>query len=528
MKRLSCISLSLLCAYIAAACGGGGTTSTSSTPVITVSGSTVPATPTIGAALVGDASVKVAFTAPSSDGGTAISSYTVTCTTSGTAKVATGTTSPVTVSGLINGALYSCTVTATNSVGISVASSSVTVTPIAGSTGGNSTVPGAPTISSGTAANSSAIVAFTSPLSNGGSAITRYTATCTANGLSTSGTGTASPITVGSLTNSSAYSCTVTATNSVGTGVASSAVTVTPTAGTTSTALNAVYKNVAWQLGVTVTFPTDCTMTYTSKGAPSHATSAYYLEPVKDVGGAVVATTAVSKMQLGIAAFGGAATTSTAGMTQTFNTCPTKAATVTATSGGAIGWMISGAAMFNATEGANNPTPALTDNVSYTFTDSSGVSQTAQFIDSCNGHPTPIMNTYHYHALPACVTALVDTTAGASHIIGIANDGFPIYGNKDINGAAIGIGQLDACNGITSATPEFPNGVYHYVLPDGVTSLRSSIGCYSGTVSKPLIAAAAIANGICYGPRRPDLLANVGAVNGAAAIVGRSSRRLGT
>ena len=289
-----------------------------------------------------------------------------------------------------------------------------------------------------------------------------------------------------------------------GSDAATSASTGTGTVtSTTSTALNAVYKTVAWQAGVTVSFPTDCTMTYTSKGVPSHATDAYYLEPVRDVGGTAVATTPGSRMQLGTAAFGGTAN-STANMSHTFNTCPTKAATTTATTGGPIGWMISGSALFNATEGEFSTTPALTDNVSYTFTDSGGVSRTARFIDSCNGHPTPVTNSYHYHGLPACVTALVDAAATASHIIGIANDGFPIYGDKDINGSAVGIDRLDACNGITSATPEFPSGVYHYVLPAGVTSLRSSIGCYAGTVSKPMLAAAAIANGVCYGSRAPD------------------------
>jgi hypothetical protein len=391
--------------------------------------------------------------------------------------------------------------------GGSDAATAANTTPTPTTDTSSSTAPGAPTIGAATADNASASIAFAAPSSNGGSAITGYTATCTATGASKTGTGTTSPITVSGLTNGTAYRCAVTATNAVGTGVASVALSVTPiagTTGTTSSSLNSVYKTVAWQSGVTVTFPTDCAMTYTSKGVPSHATDAYYLEPVRDVGGAVVATTAVSKMQLGTAAFGGTAS-STTSMSQTFNTCPTKAATTTATSGGAIGWMISGSALFNATEGDNNPTPALTDNVSYSFTDTGGVSRTASFIDSCNGHPTPVMNTYHYHALPACVTALVDASAGASHIIGIANDGFPIYGSKDINGAAVGIDQLDACNGITSATPEFPSGVYHYVLPAGVTSLRSSIGCYTGTVSKPMIAAAAIANGICYGSRGPSV-----------------------
>lgn len=400
--------------------------------------------------------------------------------------------------------------------GGSDSASSTSTTPTTGTS--SSTVPGAPTIGAATAGNASASIAFTAPSSDGGSPINGYTATCTASGASKTGTGTTSPVTVSSLTNGTAYSCAVTATNALGTGAASVALTVTPVAsstGSTSSSLNAVYKTVAWQSGVTVTFPTDCTMTYTSKGVPSHSTDAYYLEPVKDVGGTMVATTAVSKMPLGTAAFGGTAA-STTSMSQTFNTCPIRAATTTATSGGAIGWMISGSAMFNATEGNNNTTPALTDNVSFTFTDAGGTSRTAKFIDSCNGHPTPVMNTYHYHGLPACVTALVDAAAGASHVIGIANDGFPIYGNKDINGAAIGIDQLDACNGITSATPEFPSGVYHYVLPAGVTSLRSSIGCYTGTVSKAVIAAAAIANGICYGIRGPGL--QLSAVSAAIAV----------
>ncbi len=395
--------------------------------------------------------------------------------------------------------------------------SNVATTTTTTATATTATPPGAPTISTATAGNASASIAFTAPSSNGGSSITGYTATCTASGVSKTGAGSASPVTVSGLTNASAYSCVMTATNAAGTSAESVALSVTPAA-SSSGSLNAVYKNVAWQAGVTVTFPTDCTMTYTSKGVPSHATNAYYLEPVRDVGGVVVATTPGSNMALGTAAFGGTAS-STISMTQTINTCPTKAATTTPTGGGAIGWMISGSAMFNATEGANNSTAALTDNVSYSFTDSAGTSRTASFIDSCNGHPTPLKNTYHYHGLPACVTALVDVAAGASHIIGIANDGFPIYGNKDINGATVGIEQLDACNGIASATPEFPNGVYHYVLPAGVTSLRSSMGCYSGTVSQQMVAAAAIANGICYGARGPDVRVSV---LSAAVVAGRA------
>src|ERR1700743_1774358 len=89
-----------------------------------------------------------------------------------------------------------------------------------------------------------------------------------------------------------------------------------------------------------------------------------------------------------------------------------------------------------------------------------------------------------------CVTSQVDTGTGPSHIIGIALDGFPIYGGRDINGNIVTVSQLDACNGITSATPEFPSGAYHYVLPIGVTDSHSSLGCYAGTVNATVVAQA--------------------------------------
>ncbi len=264
------------------------------------------------------------------------------------------------------------------------------------------------------------------------------------------------------------------------------------------TSLNPVYKTVNWQKGGTVTFPSDCLMIYTSSGAPSHTMDAYYLEPVRDIGGSVVASTAVSGMPLSYTSY----TAATATKSFTFNTCPAKASSTTATGGGSVGWMISGSSLFNATEGINSVPPALTDNVSYIFIDTKGLTQTAKFIDSCNGHPTPLSGTYHYHGLPSCVTSIVDTAAGASHIIGVALDGFPIYGNKDVSGNDVTVAQLDACNGITSATPEFPAGIYHYVLPAGVTSLRSSLGCLSGSVSSTL-AMAVLADGVCYGARYP-------------------------
>jgi hypothetical protein len=51
-----------------------------------------------------------------------------------------------------------------------------------------------------------------------------------------------------------------------------------------------------------------------------------------------------------------------------------------------------------------------------------------------------------------------------------------------MNGSVVGVSKLDACNGIFSPVPGYPNGVYHYVL-ENVKGARSSIGCYHGVVS---------------------------------------------
>jgi hypothetical protein len=181
-----------------------------------------PDAPVIGAAVAGNATAEISFTPPSNDGGAPISSYSVTCSATGAVtRTASGAASPITVTNLQNGSTYTCSVTATNSAGTSDASSGVSVTP----TG----PPGAPTIGTVTPANGSASVAFTAPGSNGGSAITGYTATCTATGQATgTNTGAASPIVVSGLINGTQYACSVVATNARGTSSASASANVTP------------------------------------------------------------------------------------------------------------------------------------------------------------------------------------------------------------------------------------------------------------------------------------------------------------
>ena len=169
---------------------------------------------------------------------------------------------------------------------------------------------------------------------------------------------------------------------------------------------------------------------------------------------------------------------------------PVKAAAPTTTSLGVIGILVNGAVLYNPYEG-DGKSVAVAGNVY--LTDSNGVQW--GFLDVCNGHPG-MGGMYHYHGMPPCVTSVIDTVGGPSHILGVAFDGFPIYGNRDINGKIISSTQLDDCNGITSPTPEFPAGLYHYVLTEEKSN-RSTINCYTGTPNAALITKApgAPANG---------------------------------
>jgi len=107
--------------------------------------------------------------------------------------------------------------------------------------------------------------------------------------------------------------------------------------------------------------------------------------------------------------------------------------------------MISGAALFNPYE-SDGSTVALAEN----FTVENAAGKDVAFLDACSGHPTP-MGEYHYHALPTCVTAWVDTKTGPSHIIGLAFDGFPIYGDRDINGKQVTKAKLDRCTSVDAS-----------------------------------------------------------------------------
>lgn len=188
----------------------------------------VPGAPTIGTPQAGANLAYVFFTAPVSDGGAAITGYLVTASNGQTAS---GTSSPITVSGLTGatgGTQYTFQVQAINSAGtgpLSAVSAAVTISPPV-------VAPGAPTTVSVAVSGSTAQVSFVAPSINGNASITGYTVT-TAGQAVTVGTGTTSPIALTGLVAGS-YTLTVTATNGSFTSAPSTQVSFTIAAAATA------------------------------------------------------------------------------------------------------------------------------------------------------------------------------------------------------------------------------------------------------------------------------------------------------
>jgi hypothetical protein len=176
----------------------------------------VPLAPTIGTATVSGLTASVPFTGPTDFGDAAITSYTATSNPGGI--TGSNASSPISISGLSAATSYTFTVTATNSYGTSNASSasnSIT-TPSA---------PGAPTsvTVSDPGTDGYALVSWTAPGSNGGSAITDYVVQYSSNSGSSwstfsDGTSTTTSATVTGLTLNTAYIFRVAAVNAIGTG----------------------------------------------------------------------------------------------------------------------------------------------------------------------------------------------------------------------------------------------------------------------------------------------------------------------
>ncbi|GAA4933452.1 hypothetical protein GCM10023314_02390 [Algibacter agarivorans] len=118
---------------------------------------------------------------------------------------------------------------------------------------------------------------------------------------------------------------------------------------------------------------------------------------------------------------------------------PKEASSKQATPLGPIGISRNGVVFFNQYAGPNQP---LTNEINS--------------FDQYLGHPTG-RDQYHYHIEPTYLTQQF----GEDAFLGLLSDGFPVYGPIE-NGKTITNSDLDAYHGHTSATPDFPNGIYHY------------------------------------------------------------------
>src|SRR5437867_403019 len=197
---------------------------------------TAPATPP-GApqglvATAGDATVTLTWSAPSSNGGSPITNYRIYRSTTGggeTPQATIGNVLTYSDTAVTNGVTYYYEVSALNNVGEGPRSSEASATPIA-----PTTAPGAPRDLGAVAGDATVALAWSSPSSDGGSAITNFkiyqgTASGGESLLATVGAVFSYPDS--SVTNGVTYYYYVTAVNGIGASGSSNEVSATPVAG---------------------------------------------------------------------------------------------------------------------------------------------------------------------------------------------------------------------------------------------------------------------------------------------------------
>lgn len=186
-----------------------------------------PSAPSIDSITAGDGQLSVAFTAPTSDGGSAITGYEYSTDNGATWVSAASTSSPIVITGLTNGTVYNVKLRAVNAVGDGSASGAVSQTP----TSGGSSEPSAPLIDDVVAGDGQLSVFFAPPSDDGGSAIIDYEYSLDGGANWISAASTSSPIVITGLSNGTSYSVMLRAVTSAGDGAASTAVSSTPSEG---------------------------------------------------------------------------------------------------------------------------------------------------------------------------------------------------------------------------------------------------------------------------------------------------------
>ena len=177
---------------------------------------TRPTAPTIGIATAYNLSTLVTWTAPTNNGGSVITGYTVISTPGGLTATVDGSTTSAIVNGLTNGISYTFKVFATNVVGnSSLSNSSNSAIP-------HTTVPSVPIIETAIGYNTQATVSWNTPINNGGFVISSYTVISNPGNIRKTVSGSETTTVVDELTNGITYTFTVFATNSLGNSLPSS------------------------------------------------------------------------------------------------------------------------------------------------------------------------------------------------------------------------------------------------------------------------------------------------------------------